>query len=71
MPIYEYRCKQCHDEIEKIQQFSDKPLTKCEKCGGRLEKLLSHSTFVLKGGGWYSDGYRSTGKGSSSSSSSK
>lgn len=62
MPIYEYRCSQCGDEIEAIQKFSDKPLRSCEKCGGRLEKLLSRSAFMLKGGGWYADGYKKGAK---------
>ncbi len=68
MPLYEYRCEKCGDEFETIQKFSDKPLSKCAKCGGHLEKLLSRSGFQLKGGGWYADGYKA-GKGSSSSSS--
>ncbi len=57
MPIYEYRCSRCGHEFEVIQRISDRPLTRCEDCGGRLEKLLSRSAFLLKGGGWYADGY--------------
>lgn len=57
MPIYEYQCQSCQKVIEVLQQMSDKPLKKCESCGGRLDKLLSRTAFVLKGGGWYSDGY--------------
>lgn len=57
MPIYEYRCQSCGDEFETIQKFSDRPLTRCKKCHGKLEKLFSRSAFLLKGGGWYSDGY--------------
>ena len=45
--------------------MSDRPLRKCQKCSGRLEKLISRTSFALKGGGWYSEGYN---KGSKSSS---
>jgi len=58
MPLNTYRCKKCNFECEEIQKFSDPPLTTCEKCGGELEKLLGTPSFRLKGGGWYSDGYR-------------
>ncbi len=71
MPIYEYRCDACGETLEAIQKFSDKPLTKCRKCGGRLEKLLSRSGFLLKGGGWYADGYKAGSGGGSSKGSSK
>ena len=70
MPIHEYRCRDCGEAFEVIQKFSDRPLQKCRKCGGPLEKLLSRTGFVLKGGGWYADGY-SGGGGKASSSSSK
>jgi putative FmdB family regulatory protein len=57
MPIYEYLCDQCGTLIEKIQKFSDPPLTHCEKCEGKLAKVLSQSSFVLKGAGWYLSDY--------------
>ena len=57
MPLYEYQCTKCGTRIEKIQKFSDAPLTKCPKCGGRLERLLSVSSFQLKGSGWYATDY--------------
>jgi len=59
MPIYVYGCKKCGTVEEHIQRFSDPPLTKCEHCGGRLEKQLTAAAFHLKGGGWYKDGYAS------------
>jgi putative FmdB family regulatory protein len=59
MPIYAYRCKKCGSEEEHIQRMSDPPVTKCEACGGRLDRLLSPAAFHLKGGGWYRDGYAS------------
>ena len=60
MPIYEYQCEACQDVIEAQQSLSDKPLTTCPACTGNLKKLISRSSFQLKGGGWYSDGYSSS-----------
>jgi putative FmdB family regulatory protein len=58
MPIYEYVCSSCNDEIETIQKVSDTPLTKCPNCQtDTLSKKTSMTSFQLKGGGWYSDGY--------------
>jgi putative FmdB family regulatory protein len=57
MPIYEYRCTTCHDDFEVSQKITDAPLSECPKCEGRLEKLISQTSFVLKGGGWYMTDY--------------
>ncbi len=57
MPLYEYQCLKCGAHLEKIQKFSDTPLTKCEKCGGHLEKLVSASALQFKGSGWYINDY--------------
>ena len=61
MPIYEYRCKKCGQHVELIQKVGEVARRKCDKCGGRLEKLVSRTAFVLKGGGWYNEGYSSGG----------
>ena len=61
MPIREYKCKDCGNYIEVIQGINEKPLEKCDKCGGKLEKLISNSSFVLKGSGWYKTDYSSSG----------
>ncbi|MBI2082234.1 MAG: zinc ribbon domain-containing protein [Deltaproteobacteria bacterium] len=66
MPLYSYKCRSCQKEHEVIQKFSDPPLKKCPVCGGKLEKLIQASTFQLKGGGWYKDGYSSVKSGSAS-----
>jgi putative FmdB family regulatory protein len=66
MPIYEYQCSQCGNVEEAIQKFSDKPLSKCKRCSGKLHKLISHSTFHLKGSGWYVTDYANKSKKSSS-----
>jgi len=60
MPIYEYECTQCGKVEEVLQNFSDAPLTTCSVCSGKLNKLISQSTFHLKGSGWYVTDY--TGK---------
>ena len=57
MPIYEYQCEQCGKLDEVIQKFSDKPLSKCKHCSGKLHKLISQSAFHLKGTGWYVTDY--------------
>ncbi|MBU4426048.1 MAG: zinc ribbon domain-containing protein [Desulfobacterales bacterium] len=57
MPIYEYECTKCGHQTEAIQKFSDSPLAQCELCHGKLMKLISHSTFHLKGSGWYVTDY--------------
>jgi putative FmdB family regulatory protein len=57
LPLYEYACTHCGQRIEKIQKFSDPPLTQCEKCGGRLKQLLSSPAIQFKGSGWYVTDY--------------
>jgi putative FmdB family regulatory protein len=57
MPIYEYRCKKCNDQIEVFQKSSDKPPTRCRKCGGRMEKQFSRTSVQFKGEGWYVTDY--------------
>ena len=57
MPIYEYRCKKCGEEFEKIRKFSDPPLKTHEKCGGALELLLSSPAIQFKGSGFYITDY--------------
>ena len=57
MPLYEYECRKCKAHIEILQKLADKPLTKCRKCGGRLEKQWSQSGFQFKGSGWYVTDY--------------
>ncbi|MEW6585382.1 MAG: FmdB family zinc ribbon protein [Nitrospirota bacterium] len=59
MPIYEYECVECGEHCEVMQKFSDEPLSVCSSCGGRLHKLISQTSFVLKGSGWYVTDYAS------------
>jgi putative FmdB family regulatory protein len=66
VPLYEYQCKKCHSLTERIQKFSDPPLTTCPHCGGELEQLLSAPAVQFKGSGWYVTDYaRKSSKGGS------
>ncbi len=57
MPIYEYECTKCGSITEELQGFSDKPLSKCKQCKGKLVKIMSLSSFQLTGNGWYATDY--------------
>ena len=57
MPIYEYECRKCKAHVEILQKITDAPLTKCRKCGGKLEKQWSAAGFQFKGTGWYVTDY--------------
>jgi putative FmdB family regulatory protein len=61
MPIYEYVCEKCGNHLEVIQKVSDEPLKRCSNCRGKLEKIISRTSFQLKGSGWYKSDYSSTG----------
>ncbi len=71
MPIYEYECKKCGRLLEAFQKFSDAPLKKCKECSGKLQKFISHSTFHLKGTGWYVTDYANKSGGSTPASEGK
>ena len=57
MPIYEYKCLDCGEHLEKMQKISEETLKICEKCGGKLEKQWSRSGIQFKGAGWYVTDY--------------
>lgn len=62
MPFYDYRCEKCGNEFEIEQKISEGPIKKCPKCGGRVTRLISNTSFVLKGSGWYVTDYARKGK---------
>lgn len=59
MPLFEYKCSKCEELVEVLEGINDEPLEDCDKCGSfsSMEKIVSLSSFALKGGGWYKDGY--------------
>jgi len=58
MPIYEYHCEKCKHEFEREQRITEDPVKTCPECRSRrVKKLISQTSFVLKGGGWYNDLY--------------
>jgi putative FmdB family regulatory protein len=62
MPVYEYSCKACGHEFEREQRISEEPIKKCPSCGAlKARRLISRTSFVLKGGGWYNDLYATPG----------
>lgn len=60
MPIYEYECQKCEKVHEVMQKFTDPPQTKCPDCGGPITKIMSRTSFQLKGSGWYVTDYKKT-----------
>ena len=63
MPIYEYVCRDCGHELERLQRLSDDPLTECPDCGeAALKRKVSAAGFRLAGGGWYETDFKSEGQ---------
>jgi len=68
MPTYEYRCQACEHQMEAFQSIKDAALVDCPVCREpKLERLISATSFQLKGGGWYKDLYSSTSNSKSKS----
>jgi putative FmdB family regulatory protein len=59
VPLYEYRCKNCGHQFEKIQSFSAPDEKECPLCHGPVERLLSAPAIQFKGSGWYATDYAS------------
>lgn len=66
MPIYEYQCSKCGERFEAFQKINDKPLKQCKFCQGKVERLISQTSFQLKGSGWYLTDYSRKSQSSSS-----
>lgn len=63
MPIYEYQCAVCGHQLEAFQKITDQPLKECPTCHKTtLNKLISATTFQLKGTGWYATDFKDKGK---------
>lgn len=62
MPIYEYRCEACGNQLEVLQKVSEPPLSTCPQCAQEsLVKLISAAGFQLKGSGWYATDFKGSG----------
>ena len=62
MPTYDYQCTKCGHTFAIEQSIHDKPLTRCKKCRGRLEKLLPRTlNLIFKGSGFYVTDYKKSG----------
>lgn len=64
MPIYEYECAHC-GVFEVSQRITEAPLRRCPKCRRKVQKLISQTSFTLKGDGWYVTDYARKGNGAS------
>ena len=63
MPIYEYKCKKCGEVSEFIKSINTNDKTEvCPECGGKAVRIMSQSSFILKGSGWYVTDYKSSKK---------
>ena len=63
MPIYEYQCQACQNQIEALQKISDTPFLDCPQCGeASLKKKVSAAAFRLKGSGWYETDFKTGNK---------
>ena len=62
MPLYEYECGSCGRRFERIQKFSDPPVTDCPECGGPVRKLFSSPAIQFKGSGFYITDYAKSGR---------
>ena len=61
MPIYEYNCEKCNKHFEIVRKINDLSSVKCPYCGEIAKRIMSQTSFTLKGSGWYKDGYASGG----------
>ena len=63
MPIYEYKCLECGKITEWIESInSNSKSASCDHCGNKAKRIISLSTFKLKGTGWYVTDYKNNGK---------
>jgi len=66
MPTYEYRCRECGEQLEVVQSFTDDPLTECPRCSGPLRKVFNSVGIAFKGSGFYKNDSRPSTKASNS-----
>ena len=58
MPIYEYQCPKCGNIFEEWAKASEAHKEEpCPQCGALSPRIISRTSFVLKGDGWYVSDY--------------
>src|SRR5690349_6598976 len=62
MPTYQYRCRDCGEDLEVVQSFTDDALTECPACKGSLRKVFAAPGISFKGSGFYKNDSRSSTK---------
>lgn len=67
MPTYEYECTTCGAQFEREQKITEDPIKECPECGNSVKRVISASSFVLKGSGWYVTDYARKNSSSSAS----
>jgi len=69
MPTYEYKCESCGNIFEEFQSMKDDPITKCPRCGGKVQRLIgSGAGLIFKGSGFYLTDYKKSNSSPSTSS---
>lgn len=64
MPVYEYQCEGCGQRFERWQKITEGPVSECPTCSsGAVRRLISATSFALKGTGWYATDYKKTATG--------
>lgn len=51
-PIYDYECPKCNNKQEIVHQIDEDPSVICEKCSSKMSRIITGTSFRLKGGGW-------------------
>lgn len=61
MPTYSYKCKKCNKVFDAFHSMSCTDPQHCPECNGEGHKLMSASSVIFKGSGFYSTDYRDSG----------
>jgi putative FmdB family regulatory protein len=62
MPLYEFYCEKCDKDFELMRSMNDDTNVDCPECSNKLTKMISTSSFSLKGTGWYETDYKNKQK---------
>jgi putative FmdB family regulatory protein len=62
MPFYEYRCEKGHT-FEVMQRMTDDPVTTCQTCDAKVQRVFHPVAVHFKGSGFYNTDYGKRGSG--------